>query len=80
MPGLTEVSWEAEILDGRTAEVLAQLVVQMGNNSKRKEFTSWDDLVTAMSVGSIRLRCRLDNAAADTVKDCLEITEADLPG
>jgi len=76
---LTEITWEAEILDGRNADVLAQLMVPMGNNSSKKEFTSWDDLVTAMSVGGLRLRCRLDNAAAGTARDCLEITEADLP-
>ena len=76
---LTEVSWEAEILNGSNAEVLAQLVLQMGNNSNKKEFASWDDLVTAMSVGAMRLRCRLDNAVADAPRDCLEITEADLP-
>ena len=76
---LTEVTWEAEILDGRNADVLGQLVVQMGNQSKKKEFTSWDDLITAMSVGGIRLRCRFDNASAGTDQDCLEITETDLP-
>jgi hypothetical protein len=76
---LTEITWEAEILDGRNAEVLAQLMVPMGNNSSKKEFTSWDDLVTAMSVGGLRLRCRLDHAAAGTTGDCLAITEADLP-
>ncbi len=76
---LTEVTWEAEILDGRNAEVLGQLVLQMGNQSKKKEFTSWEDLVTAMSVGGMRLSCRLDNASTGTDKDCLEITEADLP-
>ena len=76
---LTEVTWEGEILDGRNAEVLAQLVVHLGDQSKKKEFTSWDDLITAMSVGGMRLRCRFDNASAGTDKDCLEITEADLP-
>jgi hypothetical protein len=76
---LTEVTWEGEILDGGNADVLAQLVVSMGDNSKKKQFTSWDDLVTAMSVGGMRLRCRLDNATAPTADDCLKITEADLP-
>ncbi len=76
---LTEVTWEGEILDGRNADVLAQLVVHLGDQSKKKEFTSWDDLITAMSVGGMRLRCRFDNASAGTDKDCLEITEADLP-
>ncbi len=76
---LTEVTWEAEIIDGRNDAVLGQLVLQMGNQSKKKEFTSWDDLVTAMSVGSMRLRCRFDNASAGTDQDCLKITEADLP-
>jgi len=76
---LTEVAWEAEILDGSNAEVLGQLVLQMGNQSEKKEFTSWDDLITAMSVGGMRLRCRFDNASDGTDKDCFEITEADLP-
>ena len=50
----------------------------MGNSLKKKEFTSWDDLKTAMSIGGLRLRRRLDNATADTTRDCLEITEEDL--
>ena len=78
---LTEVSWEAEILGDGDADVLAQLLVPMGNHSKKKEFSSWNDLIVAMSVGGLRLRCRLDNAAASTADTdhCLEITEADLP-
>ena len=75
---LTEVTWEGEIIDGETGEVAGQMVVMMGNNSKKKEFTSWDDLVTAMSVGALRLRCRFDNADADIESDCLSITDADL--
>ncbi len=40
----------------------------------------WSGLTfAAMSVGVGRLRCRFDNASAGTDKDCLEITEADLP-
>ena len=76
---LTEVTWEAEMLDGGNADVLLQLLVPMGNYSTKKEFTSWDDLVIAISVGGMRLRCRLDNAADGSAKNCLDITEADLP-
>ncbi len=75
---LTEVTWEGEFVDGETGEVVGQIIVAMGNNSKKKEFTSWDDLVTAMSVGALRLRCRFDNAGAGTTRDCLSITDVDL--
>ncbi len=69
----------ADIGPEQNLRVFQQLMVPMGNNSSKKEFTSWDDLVTAMSVGGMRLRCRLDNATADTTRDCLEITEEGLP-
>ena len=69
------------ILGDGNADVLAQLLVPMSNHPKKKEFSSWNDLIVAMSVSGLRLRYRLDNSAASTADTdhCLEITEADLP-
>lgn len=75
---LTEVVWEAEILDSQTGERYGALIISLGNKDKKKEFTSWDQLMQAMEVGTARLMCRLDNAKVeeDEIRDCLaEITE-----
>jgi hypothetical protein len=75
---LTEVVWEAEILDSQTGERHGALLISLGNKNKKKEFTSWDQLMQAMEVGSARLLCRIDNARSTEgeIRDCLaEITE-----
>jgi hypothetical protein len=79
---LTEAVWEAELLDAETGEVLAQLILELGDRKKKKEFTSWDELATALMVGAKRFRCRFDNAPLPETarRDCFEITEADLDG
>ena len=74
---LTEVVWEAEISDSQTGEIYGALIINLGNKDKKKEFTSWDQLVEAMEVGGQRLLCRLENsnAAEGAMRDCLaEIT------
>ena len=74
---LTEVVWEAEILDSQTGERYGALIINLGNKDKKKEFTSWDQLVEAIDVGAQRVLCRLDNASAadGEMRDCLaEIT------
>jgi hypothetical protein len=74
---LTEVVWEAEILDSLTGERYGALIINLGNKDTKKEFTSWDQLVEAIEVGSQRVVCRLDNAKAaeGEMRDCLaEIT------
>ena len=74
---LTEVVWEAEILDSQTGERYGALIINLGNKDKKKEFTSWDQLVQAIEVGAQRVLCRLDNAnaAEGEMRDCLaEIT------
>ena len=74
---LTEVVWEAEILDSQTGERYGALIINLGNKNKKKEFTSWDQLVEAMEVGGQRILCRLENAnaAEGEMRDCLaEIT------
>ena len=74
---LTEVVWEAEILDSQTGERYGALIINLGNKDKKKEFTSWDQLVEAIDVGAQRVLCRLDNAnaAEGEMRDCLaEIT------
>jgi len=75
---LTEVVWEAEILDSQTGERYGALIISLGNKNKKKEFTSWDQLMQALEVGAKRIMCRLDNAKAEEgeIRDCLaEITE-----
>ena len=74
---LTEVVWEAEILDSQTGERHGALIISLGNKNKKKEFTSWDQLIQVLEIGSARLMCRLDNARVeeDEIRDCLaEIT------
>ncbi len=74
---LTEAVWEAEILDSQTGERYGALIVNLGNKDTKKEYTSWDQLMHALQVGSSRMMCRLDNSRAeeDEIRDCLaEIT------
>jgi hypothetical protein len=74
---LTEVVWEAEILDSQTGERYGALFVGLGNKAKKKEYSSWDELMQALEVGVSRVMCRLDNAKLedDEIRDCLaEIT------
>ena len=54
--------------------------MNLGDRSKKREFTSWDELIAAVAVGAERLRCRFDNAPLPAAKqrDCFEITEADI--
>jgi hypothetical protein len=73
---LTEVVWEAEILDSQTGERYGALIISLGNKNKKKEFTSWDQLVQVLELGSARLICRIGNARSTDIRDCLaEITE-----
>ena len=74
---LTEVVWEAEILDSQTGERYGALIIGLGNKNKKKEFTSWDQLMQVLEVGAERILCRLDNirSAEGEIRDCLaEIT------
>ena len=74
---LTEAVWEAEISDSQTGERYGALIVSLGNKDKKREFTSWDQLIQAMEVGSSRIMCRIENSKAeeDELRDCLaEIT------
>jgi len=70
---LTELAWEAELLDSETGEILAQVYLKIGEHSDKDTFTSWDELVTVMGDASDRLRCRFDNAALDASarRECL---------
>ena len=75
---LTEVVWEAEMLDSQTGERFAAIIAGLGNRETKKEFTSWDELMQALEVGADRIICRLDNtkAAEGEMRDCLaEFTE-----
>jgi hypothetical protein len=74
---LTEVVWEAEIFDSQTGEIYGAMIVNLGNKDKKKEYSSWDELMQALEIGSSRVMCRLDNSRAkeDEIRDCLaEIT------
>jgi len=74
---LTEVVWEAEILDSQTGERHGALIISLGNKNKKKEFTSWDQLMQVLEVGAERILCRIDNvrSADGEIRDCLaEIT------
>ena len=75
---LTEVVWEAEILDSQTGERYGALIISLGNKNKKKDFASWDQLIRVMEIGSARLICRLGNSRSTDgeIRDCLaEITE-----
>ncbi len=73
---LTELVWEAEITNSETGEVLGAILLKLGERKDKKAFTSWDELVVALSIASERFRCRFDNAslAESARRDCLEIT------
>jgi len=74
---LTEVNWEAEILDSQTGERFGAIIISLGNKEDKKEFTSWDQLMQALEVGAERIMCRINNARSeeDELRDCLaEIT------
>ena len=75
---LTEVVWEAEILDSVTGGRYGAMLIQLGNKENKKEFTSWEQLTQALEVGAERVMCRIDNTILDEgdMRDCLaEITE-----
>jgi len=75
---LTEVVWEAEILNSQTGERYGAIIINLGNKDSKKEFTSWDQLMQALEVGAARIMCRIDNAKSGEgeMRDCLaEITE-----
>ncbi len=75
---LTEVNWEAEISDSQSGERYGALIISLGDRNKKKDFTSWDQLIQVLELGSERLMCRLDNARSTDgeIRDCLaEITE-----
>jgi hypothetical protein len=74
---LTEVMWEAEIYDSQTGDRYGQLIIGLGNRDRKKEYTSWDELMQALGVASERIVCRIDNAknVDGDQRDCLaEIT------
>jgi len=76
---LTEVVWEAEILDSQTGERHGAIMISLGDKNDKKEFTSWDQLMQVLEVGAARVICRLNKAKADEaeIRDCLaEVTEA----
>jgi hypothetical protein len=53
------------------------LIISLGNKNKKKEFTSWDQLMQVLEVGAERILCRIDNvrSAEGEIRDCLaEIT------
>lgn len=77
---LTELVWEAEIMDSETGEIFGQILLKLGSHRDKKEFTSWDELVVALAVAAKRMRCRFDNAPLPESRrrDCLEITDADI--
>lgn len=77
---LTQVVFEAELVEAETGDIVAEMLLKLGSRRDKKEFSSWDELAVALSVGAARLRCRFDNAAVpeSEARDCLEIDETDL--
>jgi hypothetical protein len=74
---LTEVVWEAEILDSQTGERYGAIITKLGDHDTKKEFTSWDQLIETIDIGAQRIVCRLENAnaAEGEIRDCVvEIT------
>ena len=63
---LTEVVWEAEIVDSQTGERYGAMIISLGNKATKKEFTSWDQLMQVLEIGSARLMCRLDNSRSNS--------------
>ncbi len=76
---LTEAVVEMEILDGKSGEILGQLVAELGDRQTKKEFASWEELQAATTVAGLRLRCRLDNAKFEPELrvNCLEAITLD---
>lgn len=64
---------EMELIDSETGERLGAMVVKLGNRNNKENFTSWDELLDTLMVGSTRLRCRFDNAELPEQdrKDCM---------
>ena len=74
---LAQLAWEIEILDSQTGERIGVAIKEMGDQTDKKRFTSWDELEEAMQVGSARLQCRFQNASLpeNQRQNCIEITE-----
>ena len=70
---LQQVTLEVEMLDSQTGERLAAYVEKAGSATKKKEWTSWDEFLTATEKGGARLACRLNNASlsVNARKDCV---------
>lgn len=73
---LTEVAVEFELIDTNTGERVVAMVSELGDGSRRRDFTDWEQLEAAMSVSAARLQCRFHNAglAAAERRDCTAIT------
>ena len=74
---LTEVVWEAEMLDSQTGKQLGAVIVSLGDKDNKKEFTSWEQLMQVLEVGASRMLCRIQNSRSEEgeFRDCLaEIT------
>lgn len=73
---LTEVAWEGRLVDAESGKIIGSIIIELGDNTSKKEFTSWDELVQAMEVSAARLRCRFGNASLPegARQDCMAIT------
>ena len=60
------LTFQAEIMDSRTNQVLASVVALRGNNGQRMEFTEFDADVQSFAS---RLLCRLDNSRGPEDQD-----------
>ncbi len=70
---LQQVTLEIELLDSQTEDRLGAFVEKAGSATKKKEWTSWDEFLTATEADGARLACRLNNAAlsANAKFDCI---------
>ena len=53
---------EAELIDGKTGEVIAEVYAQMGSNRDKSKYTDWKQIEDAFTVEAKRLSCQLHNA------------------
>lgn len=60
------LTFQAEIMDSQTNEVLASVVALRGNNGQRMEFAEFDADVRSFAS---RLLCRLDNSRGPAEQD-----------
>lgn len=72
---LHEAVIQAELLDGSTGEVVAEVYDQMGSISNKSQYTDWKQVEDAFTVDAKRLSCHLHTAhTGGQQTNCWQIT------